>query len=345
MPFSATSQRLERLTLSLLDPAQRRQLGAPAGLFSTSLPSLSDLHRQDPPLQQRLQQTLDWLRADDCHLLLPEDPDYPSALAAIADPPAQLYVQGNLQLLQDPQLAMVGTRHPTPRGAATAREFARAFSEAGLCITSGMALGVDAACHQGALDVSAPTVAVWGTGLLNCYPRRHQKLARQIVECGGALVSEVPLQTAAHPGVFPRRNRIISGLSLGCLVVEASLDSGSLITARLALEQNREVFAMPGSIHNPMARGCHQLLREGAQLVECVADVLQSLRLPLQQALQQDSAPAPADPLLAWLDCAPVSADWLSSRSGLPIEQVLQRLLQLELDGLVQSLAGGYCRR
>lgn len=345
MPFSATSQRLERLTLSLLDPAQRRQLGAPAGLFSTSLPSLSDLHRQDPPLQQRLQQTLDWLRADDCHLLLPEDPDYPPALAAIADPPAQLYVQGNLQLLQDPQLAMVGTRHPTPRGAATAREFARAFSEAGLCITSGMALGVDAACHQGALDVSAPTVAVWGTGLLNCYPRRHQKLARQIVECGGALVSEVPLQTAAHPGVFPRRNRIISGLSLGCLVVEASLDSGSLITARLALEQNREVFAMPGSIHNPMARGCHQLLREGAQLVECVADVLQCLRLPLQQALQQDSAPAPVDPLLAWLDCAPVSADWLSTRSGLPIEQVLQRLLQLELDGLVQSQAGGYCRR
>lgn len=302
------------------------------------------------PFLPQLKQVADWLEDPLNHLLCLDDPGYPAALAEIADPPLVLFVRGNPGLLLDPQLAMVGTRHPSAHGALNARAFAEAFARAGLTVTSGMALGIDAAAHQGALDGGGQTIAVWGTGLAHCYPRRHQALAAAIVEQGGALVSAFWPDIRPQPGQFPTRNRIISGLSLGTLVVEASLNSGSLITARLALEHNRELFAMPGSIHNPQARGCHRLLREGACLVETVQDVLQVLQLPLAAALTAEQPPpdpaqGSADPLLRWLASDPVSADWLSQQADLPVHKVLQRLLELELEGLVINSAQGYCRQ
>lgn len=319
------------------------------GLRRRMIDALQAWQRRDAELLARLERVENWLQRSGCHLVCLDSPEYPALLREIPDPPPVLYLRGASGLLKDPQLAMVGTRHPGPHGAATARSFARSFTESGLLVTSGMALGIDAACHQGALDVGGQTIAVWGTGLDNCYPRRHQALAAQIVEHGGLLVSEQPPDASAQPGQFPSRNRIISGLSLGTLVVEASLNSGSLITARLALEQNREVFAMPGSIHNPQARGCHQLLRQGAHLVETVQDVLDVLKLPLKAALaaaeQVDASPAPAGPLWRCLDYQPVSVDWLSQHSGLAVEQVLQELLDLELAGHVQQTVHGFSRR
>ncbi|MFN3582253.1 MAG: DNA-processing protein DprA [Pseudomonas sp.] len=341
---------LRRITESFSSPIDAlnadlltlQSLGLPAPL----LDSIQRAQQHDAEFSGRMQACLAWLEGDGCHLLALNDSAYPTLLKEISDPPLVLYVQGQLSILQDPQLGMVGTRHPGPHGAATARAFARAFTESGLLVTSGMALGIDAACHQGALDVSGQTVAVWGTGLDNCYPKRHRALAQAIVDHGGALVSEMPPGSGPQPGQFPKRNRIISGLSLGTLVVEASLNSGSLITARLALEQNREVFAMPGSIHNPQARGCHRLLREGATLVETVQDVLDVLKVPLQAAIASSSEPAaePDHPLWRWLSHEPVSADWLSRNSGLAISQVLQGLLELELEDRVQQTPHGYSR-
>lgn len=316
------------------------------GLNSRVIASVLRYRQGDAELNRRIDASLQWLGQPGRHLLCIDHPDYPPLLREIADPPLALYVEGNAHLLADPQLAMVGTRHPGPHGAATARDFSRCFTEQGLMVTSGMALGIDAACHQGALDACGPTIAVWGTGLDRCYPRRHQSLAAAIVEHGGALVSEMPPDTGPQPGQFPRRNRIISGLALGTLVVEASLNSGSLITARLALEQNREVFAMPGSIHNTQARGCNRLLREGAHLVETAADVFNVLRLPLRRALdaQASAEPEGGHPLWAHVGFEPVTPDWLSRHSGLPVHQVLQGLLELELDGLVQQTPHGYSR-
>ncbi|WP_150305629.1 DNA-processing protein DprA [Pseudomonas saliphila] len=308
--------------------------------------SIQTLQQGDPALCDRIHAALAWLDAPDCHLLCLESPDYPPLLREIADPPPVLFVRGNISLLIDPQLAMVGTRHPGPHGAATARAFARSFTESGLVVTSGMALGIDGACHQGALDVAGQTIAVWGTGLENCYPKRHRRLAEDILANGGALVSELAPAMGPHASQFPKRNRIISGLSLGTLVVEASLNSGSLITARLALEQNREVFAMPGSIHNAQARGCHRLLREGATLVETVQDVLNVLHVPLTAALAEPAAASRTEhPLAKWLSHDPVSADWLSQHSGVPVQRVLQDLLELELEGIVQQTPHGYSRR
>lgn len=365
MPFDLRDRRLAWLALSLLDglgPTGRRQLlqqvADPPALLGADLLSLGALglparlqhailqcQQGDVKVLQGIEQSLAWLQQPDCHLLTPDDSRYPRLLREISDPPMVLFVRGNPQLLGDPQIAMVGTRHPGPHGAATARAFARNFAENGLTVTSGMALGIDAACHQGALDAGEQTIAVWGTGLDNCYPRRHRRLADSIVAEGGALVSEQLPHTSPHAGLFPLRNRIISGLSLGTLVVEASLNSGSLITARLAMEQNREVFAMPGSIHNPQARGCHRLLRDGATLVETVQDVLQVLQLPLRAALAEPASTRQVNhPLWRWIGHDPVSADWLACQSELPIHQVLQGLLQLELDGHVQHSPHGYCR-
>jgi DNA processing protein len=315
------------------------------GLNKRLLDSIQRAQQGDDALMAEFGSALDWCERPGCHLLHLGAPDYPVLLREIADPPPVLYVRGNPAILADPQLGMVGTRHPGPHGAATARAFARSFAEQGITVTSGMALGIDAACHQGVLDADGHTVAVWGTGLDRCYPRRHLKLADAILAAGGALVSELAPWLGPQPGQFPQRNRIISGLSLGTLVVEASLNSGSLITARLALEQNREVFAMPGSIHNPQARGCHRLLREGATLVETVQDVLDVLKLPLRAALASAvEADTPGHPLLGLLGHDPVSADWLATHSGLPIHQVLQALLELELEGQVQQTAHGYSR-
>lgn len=367
MFIDQSDRRQAWLALSLLaglGPASQRllleQLPDPTTVLNADLLSLTALglnarlqhsilqfQQGDERIRQGIEQSLTWLEKPDCHLLTLDSDDYPSLLREISDPPLVLFVHGTPALLSDPQIAMVGTRHPGPYGAETARAFARSFTENGLTVTSGMALGIDGACHQGALDAGGQTVAVWGTGLANCYPRRHRKLADSIVAGGGALVSEQLPFTSPHAGLFPLRNRIISGLSLGTLVVEASLNSGSLITARLAMEQNREVFAMPGSIHNPQARGCHRLLRDGASLVETVQDVLQVLRLPLRVALAESEQPTRASvkhPLWRWLGHTPVTADWLASQSDLPIHRVLQGLMELELDGQVLHTPQGYCR-
>lgn len=296
-----------------------------------------------------------WLAASaDRHLVTLHDARYPEALKTITTPPLALFVRGDVGLLQQPQLALVGARAATPQGLDNARAFAAELSRRGVLITSGLATGVDGAAHLGALDAKAPTIAVCGTGLDRVYPARHKALAQAILDGGGALVSEFATGIEALPQNFPSRNRIISGLSLGVLVVEASRDSGSLITARRAAEQGREVFAIPGSIHNPLAKGCHQLIREGAKLVECVDDVLLELASKLGAWLREQAPAAAATPLprpssddaattavLAALTDAPQSVDTLIAACGLPPEQVNTALLMLELGGRAGSAAGG----
>ncbi len=263
--------------------------GDPAGVFTsgTAHPSLSPASSawlKDPDWDL-VDQDLRWLEGPDNHLLTLGHPDYPTLLAELPDAPPLLFVHGDPGVLSLPQLAIVGSRNPTPGGESTARDFARHLAAAGVTVTSGLALGVDGAAHEGALDAEGVTVAVMGTGLDRVYPARHRDLAHRIA-VRGALVSEFAPGTPPKGDHFPRRNRIISGLSLGTLVVEAALRSGSLITARLASEQGREVFAIPGSIHNPLARGCHALIRQGAKLVETGQDILDELG-PLAGLLAQ----------------------------------------------------------
>lgn len=310
-----------------------------------------------------LEPSLLWARQDDAHLVTLDDPRYPRRLAEIPDAPLLLYVRGDVNLLAEPQLAIVGSRTPTPQGLETTREMAGELAKRGLVITSGMASGVDAAAHDGALRNGA-TIAVLGTGPDRVYPSSHRALAHRIVEFG-ALVSEYPPGVGPRPAHFPRRNRLISGLSLGTLVTEAAEQSGSLITARLAAEQGREVFAVPGSIRNPRARGCHALLREGAKLVERVEDILIELapllRLSCSETLlcretgnaesseSGDTSAAVLDEDYRHLiDCMgfdPVSLDELIVRSGLSAATVSSMLLLLELQGSVSSCPGGrYCR-
>ena len=296
-----------------------------------------------------------WLQQPGCHLLTLADPAYPLLLKQIPDPPPLLYVQGDPARLSQPQLAIVGSRNPTPSGIANAREFAACLARAGLTITSGLAVGIDGAAHQGALE-HGQTLAIAGTGLDRVYPARHKALAHRIL-AGGALVSEYPPGTQAKPENFPRRNRIISGLSVGTLVVEATPRSGSLITARLALEQGREVFAIPGSIHNPQARGCHALIREGAKLVESAKDIIEELGSLLASLTPASDLPASLEQadaaglepeyqkLLESMGFDPISVDQLISRTGLTPESVSSMLLLLELDGHVSSAPGGYYSR
>jgi DNA processing protein len=299
-----------------------------------------------------LQAELDWLREPGHHLLTWSDPDYPPLLREIPDPPVTLYVMGERGLLSGPQLAVVGSRNPTPMGRENARAFAKALAGAGLTVTSGLALGIDAAAHRGALEAGGRTVAVAGTGLDRVYPARHHELAHEICR-RGALVSEYALGTPPRPENFPIRNRLISGLALGTLVVEAALQSGSLITARLATEQGREVFAIPGSIHSPQARGCHALIREGAKLVETAQDILEELGALAGLARHAAAEPAATarvlDPaaraLLEHIGHDPVTVDTLIERSGLTAEVVSSMLLQMELSGLVCSCPGGKIQR
>jgi DNA processing protein len=287
------------------------------------------------------------------HILTPRDPRYPGLLARTADPPQVLYVLGDPEVLAQPQVAVVGSRHPSPGGAETAFEFARELAAAGLVVTSGLAAGIDGAAHRGALAAGGLTVAVAGTGLDRVYPSRHRELAHRVA-AEGAIVSEYWPGTPPLPDNFPRRNRIIAGLALGTLVVEAALRSGSLISARLAGEEGRQVLAVPGSIRNPLARGCHALIRDGATLVEAPADVLSELAAllpaPVRGAAQagaaQDHAGAPVtDPdharVLAAMGHDPVAVDTLVARSGLTAEVVSSILLLLELQGLVASHGGG----
>ena len=292
---------------------------------------------------------LDWAANDQNHLIYYRHSVYPELLRQTNGYPALLYASGNLQLLLEPQVAIVGSRNCTPGGAQTAFDFAAQLSAGGLAITSGMALGIDAAAHRGALHAKGKTIAVTGTGLDLIYPFANRKLAAEILE-QGLLVSEFPLGTNAKPANFPQRNRIISGLSMATLVVEAAKRSGSLITARLAAEQGREVYAIPGSIHNPQTRGCHQLIRDGAMLVETPKDIVAGLSGLVSFVLEQQcqgsqSRTEPLDrehqQLLEAIGYDPVNCDILVQRSGLTIDKLSSMLLLLELSDLIQSAPGG----
>ena len=301
-----------------------------------------------------------WAQASDQHIVTLADAAYPRALLDIADPPTLIYVRGRLDLLQRPALAIVGSRNPTPQGIKNAENFSAALAQSGLIIVSGLALGIDTAAHLAALSVQGDTIAVIGTGIDRIYPARNLDLARRIVK-QGCIISEFPLGTPAVAHNFPRRNRLISGLARGVLVVEAAAESGSLITARLAGEQGKEVFSIPGSIHSPQARGCHKLIKQGAKLVETVQDILEELDWHDQRSEKgQASASLPttpsvtatgqetqtdADELLTLIGFDPCSIDELAARSGLSIEILSQRLLQLELDGHLANLPGGRFQR
>ncbi len=292
---------------------------------------------------------LAWLSSSEARLLLACDADYPQLLRQMPGAPAALYVQGSVAALSSPQIAMVGSRSPTPAGRTTAWEFAELFAHARLTVTSGLALGIDAASHAGALAGGGETIAVFGTGLDRVYPAEHLGLAQRIRACG-ALVSEFPPGTAPLRHHFPRRNRIIAGLSLGTLVVEATRLSGSLITARDAVEAGREVFAIPGSIHSPLARGCHQLIKSGAKLVEEAEDVLSELPFFVRKEAVRQPPAVPQKPpeldkeyemLLDALGFEPATIDVLVARTHLPGESVASMLLILELQGRVAALPGG----
>jgi DNA processing protein len=352
-----------RLTESVSPAAARRLLamaGSPQAVFELPAVALdqalgpkqrSSLHAPPEHLADLITQAQAWLAEPGHDVLLLGDPDYPARLLATADPPLMLWLQGRRALLSTPSLAVVGSRHPTAQGEDNARDFSRALARAGYTIVSGLALGVDAAAHEGALDAGGATIAVVGTGLDQVYPRRNEKLAARLLAGGGLLVSEYSLGTPVMQANFPRRNRIIAGLSQGCLVVEAAVQSGSLITARQAVEAGREVFAIPGSIHSPQARGCHALIRQGAKLVESAEDVLEELP-PLAHAPTAPTAgpmlPAVPQDRQALLDAMgfdPVSLDALMARSGWPAAALNAALLELELDGHVARLAGQVFQR
>jgi len=305
------------------------------------------------PDRRRIDADLEWISQPRNAFVTCESHFYPLLLAQISDPPIALYVRGNVEALSLPQLAMVGSRNPTAGGRETAGAFAAQLVRSGLAITSGLAIGIDAASHEGALSAQGVTLAVCATGVDTVYPRSHVALAASIAECG-ALVSEFPLQTPPHKFHFPRRNRIISALSLGTLVVEAAVHSGSLITAKYAADQCREVFAIPGSIHNPLARGCHQLLRQGAKLVESTEDILAELGPLAAASHRQTTTETPTRTtrlstatldkeykiLLDALGFDPAGIDQLVERSGLKPEAVASMLLIMELEGCIESMPG-----
>jgi DNA processing protein len=302
------------------------------------------------PAWEVIEQDLQWLEHDGNQALTLTDPAYPAQLKEITDPPAILFVQGNAKLLSTAQVAIVGSRNPTAGGVQIAYDFAKTLCQQGFTITSGLAIGIDAASHQGALAAEGHTIAVAGTGLNLVYPACHQQLAAQIAVTG-ALVSEFPPGTAPKANHFPRRNRIISGLCQGLLVVEAAKQSGSLISARMALEQNREVFAIPGSIHNPLARGCNALIREGAKLVETTQDILDELVQYYQQDNKLIALPEQSlldleqQKLLNLILYSPTSVDNLVAQTGESVETIASMLLLLELQGYITSaFGGGYTR-
>lgn len=320
--------------------APRAQLERVAG------PAAAALLRNDATAAA-VQKALRWAEAPGHAVVTLADAAYPKLLLEIADPPSLLYAIGRLELLAQPALAIVGSRNATAQGMRNAEQFAAAFSAAGLTIVSGLAMGIDAAAHAGGLAGEGSTIAVLGTGVDVTYPRQNAALAARIAE-SGLLLSELALGSAGAAHHFPRRNRLISGLSQGCLVVEAALASGSLITARAAAEQGREVFAIPGSIHSPLSKGCHALIKQGAKLVESAEDVLAELSGFRRAATASARAAAPSredDPLLAHMGFDPVDVDSICARSGLPVERVCADLLRLELGGRVAALPGGRYQR
>lgn len=304
------------------------------------------------PDWETVDRELIWGETAGQHLLALDDPVYPALLKEISDPPLVLYVRGDIAALSKTQLAMVGSRHATHAGLKTARAFAAALAQAGLVVTSGLAVGIDGASHRGAVEAGGITLAVTGTGLDQIYPRVHRELAEDIIAHNGAVISEFSLAMPALPANFPRRNRVIAGLSVGVLVVEAALQSGSLITARHALESGREVFAIPGSIHHPQSRGCHHLIRQGAKLVETAADVLEELRAypviaspaPDLCMIKQGELSAECRQMLEQIGYEITPMDMIVLRSGLTAGAVSSILLVLELNGYIQSVPGGYVR-
>lgn len=298
------------------------------------------------PRQEMLDATLAWLEAPDCHLLTLADATFPRALLDIHDPPCILYARGRIDILNAPAFGIVGSRNATAQGVRDAEAFAFALSQAGFGIVSGLALGIDAAAHRGGLAGASSSIAVLGTGPDRIYPKRNRELAHALAE-KGCLISEFPLGTPPDPGNFPRRNRLISGLSRGVLVVEAALPSGSLTTAQCALEQGRDVFAIPGSIHSPLTKGCHWLIKEGAKLVESADDVLKELGCAVPKASSKSSADGEetADPLLEAMGFAPISIDQMAERTGLGAAKLAARLSRLEIEGRIAALAGGWFQR
>ncbi|WP_019602458.1 DNA-processing protein DprA [Teredinibacter turnerae] len=342
------------------------------GVLNTSPESLADLlneearqllrefqHEADNSrLAKLMAADLEWCENNNIEILDTDHEYYPELLREIKRPPPVLYVAGDARLLSFPQIAVVGSRNPTPSGRGSAFDFSRELAASGFVVTSGLALGVDSAAHQGALAAQGKTIAVLGTGIDQVYPQRNKQMADQIVQTGGALVSEFPLGTTALPANFPQRNRVISGLSYGVLVVEAAPRSGSLITARYAIQQNREIFAIPGSIHNPLAKGCHQLIREGAKLVEDAKDIVDELQHFLRLQWQQLDLDKVADEpqqseivateeesiILEQLGYESTPIDEIAERTELPVGDVMACLLTLELKGLVANVGTGYMR-
>lgn len=337
-------------------------LKSPEAILAASYAELRDTVSKD--VAERIQRAmehadiakaLDWLEQPDNHLITLADLHYPRRLLETDQPPPLLYAKGNLQILKRPAMAIVGSRHATAQGETTAENFAESLCRAGLAVVSGLALGIDGAAHRGALKADGATIAVVGTGLDIVYPAKHKALAHQIAQ-HGLLLSEYALGTPSINYNFPRRNRIISGLSEGCLVVEANVDSGSLITAKLAIEQGREVFAIPGSIHSPVSKGCHALIKQGAKLVESTDDILSELRhIRLPNASLADSPnglipnwtnlPSEASPVLACMGFDPIFAEQIAARSGLTPGEVSTMLTLLELEGVVSHLANGQFQR
>jgi DNA processing protein len=325
-------------------------------IFNNKLPNFglpkSAIEALKNPQWELVEKDLRWLDQPNHFFITYYDELYPPLLKEIGSPPFALYIDGDPKILTNEQLAMVGSRNPTPHGLDNAFDFAKALAGVGLTITSGLAFGIDSECHKGALQAKGKTIAVLGTGVDIIYPASNKKLASDIVNSGGALISEVPIGTAAKPENFPRRNRIISGLSLGTLVVEATMRSGSLITARCALEQNREVYAIPGSIQNPLARGCNELIRQGAKLVTTAADILEEIKIPLANSIlpaktqKKDPTILPFDhqKILKFINYEATPIDMIVAQSGLSAQQVSAMLLTLELDGYVLQGVGGYIR-
>lgn len=331
------------------------RFGAPSAVLAQSVSTLSQ--SVSPAVAraiaagaatETLEACLQWLEGESNHLLTLADGDYPPQLLEIADPPPVLFLKGRRELLGRPGLAVVGSRNATPSGLKNAEAFASSLSEAGFTIISGMALGIDAAAHRGGLSGIGSSIAVVGTGLDLVYPARNKALAHDLAETG-LIISEFALGTPALAKNFPRRNRIISGLSRGVLVVEAALASGSLITARLAGEQGREVFAIPGSIHSPFSKGCHQLIKQGAKLVDEANDILIEFHWgssqPANNATLANADEANQDPLLQGMGYDPVSVDTLLERLALPTDKLIARLTELELEGAIASMPGGNYQR
>ncbi|WMD19546.1 DNA-processing protein DprA [Achromobacter seleniivolatilans] len=331
LPEQIYAQRATALAKHLPD-ALARQLAAP----------------MPPDMAAQVESALEWVSGADRHILTLADPTYPQSLLTIADPPILLYVAGDLSYLQGQSLAVVGARNATPGGQDNARAFARHLAGHGWRVISGLALGIDAAAHEGALEAGpggAGTVAVMGTGIDRIYPARHRELAHRIA-AHGALVSELPLGTGAMPHHFPKRNRIVAGLARGVLVVEAAKQSGSLITARLAGESGREVFAIPGSIHSPLSRGCHALIRQGAKLVETAMDITDELGGSATPATRvQPPAPLPSHPVLDALGFDPLHLDTIQARLALDTGELQAQLVELELQGRIARLDDGRYQR